>query len=129
MEKTMIMKKIALFVLPVAMMAGVAQASEQVVTGVVNVEKVFADAKARKALVKKVDALREKLQKDVTKKEDSLRAVHEKLSKQQETLSKDAFEKKKAEIEERVMKFRQDVNHYQEEIRTTYEVGMQKNPR
>ena len=120
------MSKIFAIVLSGVLLTSTVSFADTLSVGVVNMEKIFSEAKARKSLMAKVDALRERLQKDVSSQEDALRTADENLSKQQADLSKSEFNKQKAALEAKIMKFRQDVNEYQDNIRTTYETGVQE---
>lgn len=79
--------------------------------GIVDMNKVMQTTEAAKDIFSQMEVRRKQYQTDISKEETALRAAEQDILKQRESLSKEAFEKKRKEFEEKVVngqKFVQD---------------------
>lgn len=76
---------------------------------VVDVQKVVQESSAAKDINAQIKASRDKYLGDVTKEEERLRTAEKKLSDQRSLLSAEAFEQKKAQFQEDILKAQRDI--------------------
>lgn len=89
------------------LVAIVPQARAQTATvAVVDIEKIFAEAKAAKSLEKQIQAKREAFQKEFAEKEKQLKATEESLVGEREKLTAEEFGKKRKAFESNIMEVR-----------------------
>ena len=85
-----------------------AQAEDQQVIAVIDVQQVLQEASAIKAMQSQVEGLRISFQADFTQKERALREKNQALENQRSTLPADEFSQKRLDLEAEVMFAQQD---------------------
>lgn len=93
----------SLLVLPVASVA-----ASEVSIAVVDVQSLLTESKAAKSIQKKVQAEREKFLSDLTKEEDSLRALDKELAEQAGSLSAEELAGKRKDFEQKFLEAREN---------------------
>ena len=94
--------------------AGIVKAELKV--AVVNMQKAIQGSAAEKKAKAELEADFEKKKKELQKKEADLKKMSEDLERKKSVMSDDAFQKKQADFQEEMMKFRQVVGSNQMEI-------------
>jgi len=79
------------------------EASKGMTFGIVDINKVLQAAEAAKGILGELEGKRKEFQTQITKEEDSLRAFETSVMKEKEKLSKEDFEKKRKEFEEKMV--------------------------
>lgn len=100
------MKKIAILMgiaamISLALPAFAADAAQSF--GVIDMNKVMQTTDAAKEIFSQLEGKRKEYQTNISKEEESLRAAEQAIIKQKDTLSKEAFDKKRNEFEEKVI--------------------------
>lgn len=106
------MKLIKLTILSITLLLPFfANAADQMATSivVVDIQKVLQESSAAKDIRQQIKIKRDRYQNDITKQEDKLRKDEKKLSEQRSILSPEAFEKRRDEFKESLIKVQRDV--------------------
>lgn len=104
------MKKLllSLFII-IAPLAAFAQSDMQNYIAVVDVQKVLRDSTAAQDIRSQIKAKRDQYQDDITKQEEDLRNQEQKLYEQRNLLAPEAFNEKRDEFKENLIKVQRDV--------------------
>lgn len=104
-HRFIVMTVLSVFAL-LGVMPSKASAASAPTIGIVDVEKVLAEAKAAQSLQKQIQAKREAFQKEFADKEKQLKSTEKSLIEQQGKLSAEEFGKKRKDYEQTIVETR-----------------------
>ena len=91
---------------------------------IVDVQKILEDSKAAKTVQTAVDKQRAAYQNDISKQENALRTADQELLRQRATLSAEAFEKKRQELDQQAGTLRRDVQTKRQQLDRMFQTSM-----
>lgn len=94
------------------------------VVAIVDVQKILEDSKAAKTVQAALDKQRSSYQADISKQENALRAADQDLVRQRGTLSADAFDKKRQDLEQQAASLRRDVQTKRQQLDRMFQTSM-----
>lgn len=87
---------------------------------IIDIKKILNESKATKGIQEQIEGQRKKVQADVTKQEEALRAEDKKLAEQRSVLSAEAFAAKQKTFKEKVLKAQKEVQDHRGKLETAY---------
>jgi Skp family chaperone for outer membrane proteins len=87
---------------------------------IIDIKKILNDSKATKSIQEQIESQRKKIQADVTKQEDALRAEDKKLAEQRSVLSAEAFQEKQKTFKDKVLKAQKEVQDHRNALEKAY---------
>ncbi len=91
-----------------------------VIVGIVDVQAVLEQSKAGQGVKAKLEAKRKAIQADIDKTEKQLKAEQDQLNVQRPTLPPEEFQKKTADFQAKVQKYRKDAEAKKQELDKSY---------
>jgi outer membrane protein len=101
-----------------------ALAAETPIFGVVDMNKVMQKTDAAKDIFGQLEDKRKEYQAQISKEENTLRSAEKEIIKQKDSLSKDEFERKRKEFEEKVMDGQKLVQERKKTLDTAFSGSM-----
>lgn len=99
---------------------------EPAVVMIVDANFVMANSKAIEAVRDRLGQVKDKYRDEISKKETNLKSLEQELTKQRSTLSKDAFEKKRRDFENKVTAFRNETQEKKQKLDTAMNEVLEK---
>ena len=91
---------------------------------IVDVQKILEESKAAKTVQTAVDKQRAAFQNDISKQENALRTADQDLLRQRATISAEAFEKKRQELDQQAATLRRDVQTKRQQLDRMFQTSM-----
>jgi len=116
LETSLIMKQLALRILPLLLLAAATSHAEPGKIGYVDMQKVLDESKMGQEAQKSLEEQFSGKQQKLTKEEQSIRRLQQTLQKDQALMSQEELDKRKTEIQERVKMLQREATQVQQEL-------------